>query len=130
MPPQRTIPPAKAVKTERTHEENQERYGIISLVILKTYSHHQNTVPILQLPGEVTEVLRLESNQQDELRRFISDVLVVHFESPNKTLSTRKCMRRKTMTYPCSIGDLPPTFRPDQPTLTDAFLPILPTTSP
>ncbi|KAI9854053.1 MAG: hypothetical protein M1824_000662, partial [Vezdaea acicularis] len=25
MPPQRTIPPAKAVKTERTHEENQER---------------------------------------------------------------------------------------------------------
>ncbi|MCJ1432613.1 hypothetical protein MMC27_001970 [Xylographa pallens] len=25
MPPQRTIPPAKAIKTERTHEENQER---------------------------------------------------------------------------------------------------------
>lgn len=25
MPPIRTIPPAKAVKTERTHEENQER---------------------------------------------------------------------------------------------------------
>ncbi|KAK5105408.1 hypothetical protein LTS08_001685 [Lithohypha guttulata] len=25
MPPTRTIPPAKAVKTERTHEENQER---------------------------------------------------------------------------------------------------------
>ncbi|RPA95080.1 hypothetical protein L873DRAFT_1699283 [Choiromyces venosus 120613-1] len=25
MPPQRTLPPAKAVKTERTHEENQER---------------------------------------------------------------------------------------------------------
>ncbi|KAI4147983.1 MAG: hypothetical protein LQ341_001692 [Variospora aurantia] len=25
MPPQRTIPPSKAVKTERTHEENQER---------------------------------------------------------------------------------------------------------
>ncbi|KAF6219373.1 hypothetical protein HO133_005199 [Letharia lupina] len=25
MPPQRTIPPAKALKTERTHEENQER---------------------------------------------------------------------------------------------------------
>lgn len=25
MPPARTIPPAKAVKTERTHEENQER---------------------------------------------------------------------------------------------------------
>ncbi|KAI9892648.1 MAG: hypothetical protein M1814_001341 [Vezdaea aestivalis] len=25
MPPQRTIPPAKAMKTERTHEENQER---------------------------------------------------------------------------------------------------------
>ncbi|KAI9731418.1 MAG: hypothetical protein M1818_007808 [Claussenomyces sp. TS43310] len=25
MPPQRTIPPVKAVKTERTHEENQER---------------------------------------------------------------------------------------------------------
>jgi hypothetical protein len=26
MPPARTMPPAKAVKTERTHEENQERY--------------------------------------------------------------------------------------------------------
>lgn len=26
MPPQRTIPPSKAIKTERTHEENQERY--------------------------------------------------------------------------------------------------------
>lgn len=25
MPPQRTIPPSKAIKTERTHEENQER---------------------------------------------------------------------------------------------------------
>ncbi|KAL8937145.1 MAG: hypothetical protein Q9216_004574 [Gyalolechia sp. 2 TL-2023] len=25
MPPQRTIPPSKALKTERTHEENQER---------------------------------------------------------------------------------------------------------
>ncbi|KAL8841342.1 MAG: hypothetical protein Q9170_000973 [Blastenia crenularia] len=25
MPPQRTIPPLKAIKTERTHEENQER---------------------------------------------------------------------------------------------------------
>ncbi|KAL8873812.1 MAG: hypothetical protein Q9174_000769 [Haloplaca sp. 1 TL-2023] len=26
MPPQRTIPPSKAIKTERTHEENQERF--------------------------------------------------------------------------------------------------------
>lgn len=26
MPPTRTVPPAKAVKTERTHEENQERF--------------------------------------------------------------------------------------------------------
>lgn len=25
MPPTRTLPPVKAVKTERTHEENQER---------------------------------------------------------------------------------------------------------
>jgi hypothetical protein len=25
MPPLRTTPPAKAIKTERTHEENQER---------------------------------------------------------------------------------------------------------
>lgn len=29
MPPTRTIPPAKAVKTERTHEENQERYVLL-----------------------------------------------------------------------------------------------------
>jgi hypothetical protein len=27
MPPTRTFPPVKAVKTERTHEENQERFG-------------------------------------------------------------------------------------------------------
>lgn len=33
QPPQRTIPAAKALKTERTHEENQERYVILSLAI-------------------------------------------------------------------------------------------------
>lgn len=32
MPPQRTIPPAKAVKTERTHEENQERLASQSFI--------------------------------------------------------------------------------------------------
>lgn len=34
MPPTRTIPPAKAVKTERTHEENQERYVLLYLTLV------------------------------------------------------------------------------------------------
>lgn len=41
MPPQRTIPPAKAVKTERTHEENQERYAcfLSSLADIFSFSY-------------------------------------------------------------------------------------------
>ncbi|KAL8784168.1 MAG: hypothetical protein Q9213_004143 [Squamulea squamosa] len=31
MPPQRSIPPSKAIKTERTHEENQERLVILPI---------------------------------------------------------------------------------------------------
>lgn len=129
MPPQRTVPPAKALKTERTHEENQERYAMIPLIILPTCSHY-HTVPISQRLGEATGVLRLESSQQDELRRYISDALVAHYESPNRMSSMRRCMRRKMMTYPCSTDDLRPTFRPAQPTSTDAYPPILRTTLP
>ena len=129
MPPQRTIPPAKAVKTERTHEENQERYGIISFIVCET-SSNLDIVPISQLPGEVIGVWRRGSSLQDELPRSTSDELVVHYESPNKMLSMRRCMKRKMMTYPCSTDDLLPTFRQDQPTLTGACPPILPTTSP
>jgi hypothetical protein len=34
MPPMRTFPPVKAVKTERTHEENQERLVLhVSIVV-------------------------------------------------------------------------------------------------
>lgn len=57
MPPTRTIPPAKAVKTERTHEENQERYA--DLLVRPTLADHP-TEHILQLLGEVTEALKHE----------------------------------------------------------------------
>ena len=70
MPPTRTIPPAKAIKTERTHEENQERsVQLRSSFIASTDSHVEHT---LLLPGEVTVVSRLESSQRDEHLKFIN----------------------------------------------------------
>ncbi|KAJ4511532.1 hypothetical protein HRR95_008356 [Exophiala dermatitidis] len=41
MPPMRTTPPAKAIKTERTHEENQERYSYNSTCL---FFHHADLV--------------------------------------------------------------------------------------
>lgn len=46
MPPQRTIPPAKALKTERTHEENQERYGGHSSIVRRMCSDLSNSAYI------------------------------------------------------------------------------------
>ena len=54
MPPQRTIP-SKALKTERTHEENQERYDIRPCYFVKACSHCI-IAPTSQLPEEVIEV--------------------------------------------------------------------------
>lgn len=34
MPPLRSIPAAKPVKTERTHEENQERFVMPSALLM------------------------------------------------------------------------------------------------
>ena len=58
MPPQRTIPLSqKPLKTERTHEENQERYANIFIkgrcCNPKTYCSVER---ILQLLEEATEV--------------------------------------------------------------------------
>ena len=80
MPPQRTIPAAKPVKTERTHEENQER-SVFFECILEEHSrltmHLELTLPHLE---EVTEASRRESNPLDERPRFTNDEPVGHSE--------------------------------------------------
>ena len=58
MPPTRTFPPAKAVKTERTHEENQERLvALLSVLASRTDRILEHT---LLPPEEAIEVLKLE----------------------------------------------------------------------
>lgn len=55
MPPQRTIPLSqKPLKTERTHEENQERY--VFNLVCHLYLFSSDIVPTLRPHGEVTEV--------------------------------------------------------------------------
>lgn len=69
MPPTRTIPPAKAVKTERTHEENQERYVFCSDSFAKLTCLAEHISPLRE---EVIGVWRLVSSQPDELLRYTS----------------------------------------------------------
>lgn len=59
MPPTRTVPPAKVVKTERTHEENQERYDESEWFLLCSYLTI-STEPTLLLLGEAIEVSKRE----------------------------------------------------------------------
>ena len=80
MPPQRTIPAAKPVKTERTHEENQERFVSFECIF---EDYPRLTIQIeLTLPHleEVTEASRRESNPLDERPRFTNDEPVGHSE--------------------------------------------------
>lgn len=78
MPPTRTIPPAKAVKTERTHEENQER-----CVFSRSYRETELTQEIehiLQLLEEAIEVSKLGLSPRDGHRKFINDEPEDHCE--------------------------------------------------
>lgn len=75
MPPQRTVPPSKALKTERTHEENQERY-VASQVPRCTIILIDFPVPTLLPPEEVTGALKLVWNLREEPLRSTSDGLV------------------------------------------------------
>lgn len=84
MPPQRTIPQSqKPLKTERTHEENQERYDQPHLFLHMNMTHCIS-VPTLPLHEEVTEVSKPEWSPRVEPQRFTSDALAAHYESPNK----------------------------------------------
>lgn len=71
MPPTRTIPPAKAIKTERTHEENQER--CVSCIESPRMLANSVSEHISPLHGEVTAASKPESSQPDEHPRFIND---------------------------------------------------------
>lgn len=79
MPPQRTIPPAKAIKTERTHEENQERSVYATWPDRFHVAANVLAVLISLLLDEVTEVLRLELNPLDGHLRSTSGVPAVLF---------------------------------------------------
>jgi len=91
---------------------------------------NSNTVHTLLPPGEATEASKLESSQHAEHPRYTSDEPVAHYESPNKTWSTRRCTRKKMTTCPCSIDDSPPIFKPVRRTSTDDYQHTLQTTSP
>ncbi len=77
MPPQRTIPPSKVVKTERTHEENQERYVAGDRACPLTVAEWI-VVPISQRREEVTEVWKRELSPHDGHPRFIRNERAAH----------------------------------------------------
>jgi hypothetical protein len=59
MPPTRTFPPVKAVKTERTHEENQERL-VAHVSVLLGSELTRTSEHILPPPEEAIEVSKPE----------------------------------------------------------------------
>lgn len=59
MPPTRTFPPVKAVKTERTHEENQERL-VAHVSVFFGSELTRTSEHILPLLEEATEVSKPE----------------------------------------------------------------------
>lgn len=80
MPPQRTTPMSqKPLKTERTHEENQERYAFHVRFMSDHYSH-AHLVPTSLLLDEVTEVLKPEWNLRAERRKSTSVAPADHYE--------------------------------------------------
>ena len=83
MPPQRTIPPAKAIKTERTHEENQERC-VFSLCTLSPTAANSSPVLISLPHDEATEVSRPELNLLVAHQRSTRSVLVGLYVSPSR----------------------------------------------
>jgi len=86
MPPIRSITSAaKPVKTERTHEENQERY-VVSHFYLTSTSLTFIVEHTLQPLAEVTVAWKLASSLHAELLKFTSEELAVHYESPSRML--------------------------------------------
>lgn len=72
MPPLRSIPAAKPVKTERTHEENQERFVSFSATASKLASNVLSELTSLPLVA-VTAVSKPESSQPAVLPRSTRD---------------------------------------------------------
>ena len=78
MPPTRTIPPAKALKTERTHEENQERY--LSLPILICRGSLLCLAHTSRPHEEAIAAWKLVLNQREEHQRYTNDALADRYE--------------------------------------------------
>lgn len=82
MPPIRTMPIAKPIRTERTHEENQERF-VPSLPYLNAPAHLP-TEPTLLHRDEATEVWKRASNPLDEHPRSTRSAPVDHYASEKR----------------------------------------------
>lgn len=72
MPPLRSIPAAKPVKTERTHEENQERF-VPPFFCVQEVAINMTSGHISLLHAAVTVVSRLESSLLVVLLRSTRD---------------------------------------------------------
>lgn len=72
MPPLRSIPAAKPVKTERTHEENQERF-VPPVICVQELDINKLSGHISLLLAVVTVVSRLESSLLVVPLRFTRD---------------------------------------------------------
>lgn len=103
MPPLRNLPAAKPppAKTERSHEENQER------CVFVVSCPAPPTCP-LTFPAEhislhhdgVTEVSKLESSRRGEHRRFTRNERVEDCASRSKMSSTKRCTKRRMIISP------------------------------
>lgn len=97
MPPVRGPLNTKGLKTERTHEENQER-SVVCSICHKIQRTNLSEEPILPLLGAATAVWRRALNLLAELLKSTRNALAVLCESPSRMLSMRRCTRRKMTT--------------------------------
>jgi len=128
MPPTRTFPPAKAIRTGRTHEENQERSVFLVAILLPVTDLRAELT--LQPREELTEVSRPESSRRGARLRSTNAEQVARSASPSRMSLTKRCTRRKTMTSHSSTNGSRHICRPAQPNSTDVLPPISPTRLP
>lgn len=82
MPPIRTMPVVKPVRTERTHEENQERYSDAHQTTrYGDDADHHLTGPTSQLRDEAIAASRLASNLLGALPKSTRSALAALFVS-------------------------------------------------
>lgn len=101
MPAERkSFSAARPVKTERTHEENQERYVVSSLIDVTSLTL---AVLTLLLLVAATVAWKRALSLRAELLKFTRSAQVAPCESLSKMSLMKRCMRRKMMIFPPSI---------------------------